>query len=560
MNRSRVLIFGTAAVVLAVLAVVPLAGSAYHLALGISLLYFAVLATAWALFSGATHYISLATVAFFGVGAYTVAVVGEVLPWPLVLALAAAIGVVLALIVGLSTLRLSGIYFVIFSFGLSELIRQLVTWYEVNIQRSVGRYVFIDITQAQIYWQLLALTAAVLLTGYFVGRSRLGLALRVIGADEVVARHAGIDTTRAKLATFALSALFMTLTGAVMAPRWTYIDPVIAFNPMLSFEVVIMALFGGAGFLFGPILGVVPFVLLFEFLSANFPNYFSILLGLVFLAVVYALPQGVAGFVQQRLPHTERARVAPLASRARAAGARLEVKSLRKTFGGLVAVESLSFAVPPGEIVGLIGPNGSGKTTVLNLISGALPADAGTVVCGGVNMTGLGSHRIARLGIARTFQLVRVLEAMTAVENVMVGLAFRGKPLRGTEGEAVARGLLARVGLADKADQPAAQLTYIDQKRLELARALALEPRVLLLDEWLAGLNRTELEQGIQLIHSLRGDGLTIILVEHVMDAIRSLCDRCIVMNAGRKIAEGTTAVVLSEPEVICAYLGEPDA
>ena len=245
---------------------------------------------------------------------------------------------------------------------------------------------------------------------------------------------------------------------------------------------------------------------------------------------------------------------------ARAAGARLEVNSLRKTFGGLVAVDNLSFAVPAGEIVGLIGPNGSGKTTVLNLISGALPADTGTVLCGDMNMTGLGAHRIARLGIARTFQLVRVLEAMTAVENVMVGLAFRGKPLRGTEGEAFARGLLARVGLADKADQPAAQLTYIDQKRLELARALALEPRVLLLDEWLAGLNRTELEQGIELIHSLRGDGLTIILVEHVMDAIRSLCDRCIVMNAGRKIAEGTAAVVLSEPEVIRAYLGEPDA
>ena len=148
MNRSRVLAFGAGGVLLAALACVPLVGSSYHVALGISLLYFAVLATAWALFSGPTHYISLATVAFFGVGAYTVAVVGEVLPWALVLLIAAAIGVALALIVGLSTLRLSGIYFVIFSFGLSELIRQLVTWYEVNIHRSVGRYVFLDITPA----------------------------------------------------------------------------------------------------------------------------------------------------------------------------------------------------------------------------------------------------------------------------------------------------------------------------------------------------------------------------------------------------------------------------
>ena len=396
MNRSRVLAFGAGGVLLAALACVPLVGSSYHVALGISLLYFAVLATAWALFSGPTHYISLATVAFFGVGAYTVAVVGEVLPWVLVLLIAAAIGVALALIVGLSTLRLSGIYFVIFSFGLSELIRQLVTWYEVNIHRSVGRYVFLDISQPQIYWQLLALTAAVLLTGYFIGRSRLGLALRVIGADEVVARHTGIDTTRAKLAAFAISALFMTLTGAVMAPRWTYIDPAIAFNPMLSFEVVIMALFGGAGVLLGPILGVVPFVLLFEFFSANFPNYFSILLGLVFLAIVYAVPQGVAGLVQQRLPRMERADAAPLAPAVKVSGAGLEANSLRKTFGGLVAVDNLSFAVPAGEIVGLIGPNGSGKTTVLNLISGALPADVGAVFCGSENVTGLGAHRIAR--------------------------------------------------------------------------------------------------------------------------------------------------------------------
>jgi len=560
LSRFNVLSFGVGAVVLAALATVPLLASSYHVALGISLLYFAVLATAWALFSGPTHYISLASVAFFGVGAYTVAVVGEILPWPLVLMIAAVIGVVLALIVGLSTLRLSGIYFVIFSFGLSELIRQLVTWYEVNIHKSVGRYVFLDITQAQIYWQLLALAALVLLTGYFVGRSRLGLALRVIGADEVVARHAGIDTTIAKLGAFALSALFMTLTGAVMAPRWTYIDPAIAFNPMVSFEVVIMALFGGASVLLGPILGVVPFVLLFEFLSANFPNYFSILLGLVFLAVVYVLPQGVVGFILERMPRVPGKHVPPQPADRKTAGAELEISSLRKAFGGLVAVDDIGFAVKPGEIVGLIGPNGSGKTTVLNLISGALPADAGSVACDRQTLTGRGAHRIARLGIARTFQLVRVVDTMTAVENVMVGLAFRGHPLRGTAAEAAARGLLVRVGLADKADQMAAQLTYIDQKRLELARALALDPKVLLLDEWLAGLNPTELTQGIELIRSLRTAGLTIIMVEHVMDAIRSLCDRCVVMNAGRKIADGPPAAVLADREVVRAYLGEADA
>ncbi len=560
MSKRLILAFGGGAILTAALAIVPMIASSYYVALGISLLYFCVLATAWALFSGPTRYISLATVAFFGVGAYTVAVVGEKLPWPLVLLVAGVIGVALAIIVGLSTLRLSGIYFVIFSFGLSEFVRQLVTWYEVNINKSVGRYVFVEITQPQIYWQLLALTVLVLLAGYFISRSRLGLAARVIGEDEVVARHAGIDATWVKLIMFAVSALFMTLTGAVMAPRWTYIDPAIAFNPMVSFEVVIMALFGGAGALLGPILGVVPFVLLFEVLSANFPTYFSILLGLVFLVIVYALPHGVAGLIQSRLPHATPPPVPAAQPDGKTQGARLEVAGLRKAFGGLVAVDNLSFEVAPGEILGLIGPNGSGKTTVLNLISAALTHDAGTVRCDGVTISGIAPYRIARLGVARTFQLVRVLESLTAVENVEAALAFRRNPLRGAQAEAVARGLLARVGLADKADQVATQFTYIDLKRLELARALALDPKLLLLDEWLAGLNQTELVQGIELIRSLRAAGLSIIMVEHVMDAIRSLCDRCVVMNTGVKIADGPPSAVLADREVIRAYLGEADA
>jgi branched-chain amino acid transport system permease protein len=289
-----------ALIVTAGIAAVPFVAGPYHMALGISLLSYTVLATAWALFSGPTRYISLATVAFFGIGAYTVGVLGEVLPWWLVLSVAAAIGVAVALVVGLSTLRLSGMYFVIFTFGLSELIRQLVTWYEVNIHRSVGRYVFVDVTQNAIYWQLLALTVLVLAVGWLIGRSRLGLALRVIGEDETVARHCGIDTTAAKLTLFVVSALFTTVTGAVMAPRWTYIDPAIAFNPMISFQVVIMALLGGAGRLFGPLLGVIPLVFLFELLSANFPNSYSILLGAVFMLIVYVVPNGVAGIIEGR--------------------------------------------------------------------------------------------------------------------------------------------------------------------------------------------------------------------------------------------------------------------
>lgn len=287
------------AALIALLACVPFVADGYRLSLAISLLNYTVLATAWALFSGPTRYVSLATVAFFGIGVYTVAVLGEVLPWPLVLLTALGIGGAVALIVGLSTLRLSGVYFVIFTFGLAELVRQLVTWFEVNITRTLGRYVFLDVTTDQIYWQLLGLTVLVFVAGVLIRRSRLGLALRVIGDDETVARHIGINTTTAKVALFVLSASFMTLCGAIMAPRWSYIDPAIAFNPVTSFQVLIMALLGGVHRLYGPLLGVVPLTLLFEFLLANFPNHFSILIGIAFMLIVYAIPQGIVGLLEK---------------------------------------------------------------------------------------------------------------------------------------------------------------------------------------------------------------------------------------------------------------------
>ncbi len=282
-----------------VLAPLPLVAGSYWMALLVNVLMYAVLATAWALFSGPTHYVSLATAAFFGLGAYTMAFLGEKLPLALVYPVAALIGAVIATIVGLSTLRLSGVYFVIFTFGLAELVRQLVTWAEAKYGGTVGRFVFIDVTQQGIYWMLLGMLVLVLLTGFLVQRSRLGWALKAIGEDETVARHAGIDTTVSKVAVFVISATFMTVVGAIMAPRWTYIDPSIAFNPIISFQVLIMALLGGAARLYGPILGVVPLAILFEILQANFPNSFSILLGLAFLVIVYFVPSGIVGLIDQ---------------------------------------------------------------------------------------------------------------------------------------------------------------------------------------------------------------------------------------------------------------------
>jgi branched-chain amino acid transport system permease protein len=304
MSPARIATLPAAGLGLAALTLLPLYADAYYLALAIGLLQFTVLATAWGLFSGPTRYVSLATTAFFGVGAYTVAVLGEVLAWPLVLVIAAAIGALMAVIVGVSTLRLSGLHFVIFTFGLAELTRQLVIWYEVNKTRVLGRYVFVDITQRDIYWQLLVLAVAVFAIGWLISRSRLGFALRIIGEDETVARHCGINVTIAKLALFTISAVFMTLVGAIMAPRWTYIEPSIAFNATISFEVVIMALLGGAHRLWGPVLGAIPLTLLFEFLATRFPSASTLIMGVVFLLIVYALPTGVVGLwdsVGQRL-------------------------------------------------------------------------------------------------------------------------------------------------------------------------------------------------------------------------------------------------------------------
>lgn len=238
----------------------------------------------------------------------------------------------------------------------------------------------------------------------------------------------------------------------------------------------------------------------------------------------------------------------------------LSVRGVTKRFGGLVAVSNVSFDVAERQMVGVIGPNGSGKTTVLNMISGALKPTEGRISMRGRNISALPAQRIAREGVGRTFQLVRLLPGLTVLENVIAGAVYGHRRRWGGEAEDFAHDLLDRVGMDAMSHAPISSLTYIDQKRVELARTLAGEPLVLLLDEWLAGLNPTELETGIELIHALRDEGRTVVLVEHVMDAIRSLCDRCVVMSSGVKIAEGSPDEVLSDRDVIRAYLGDDDA
>ena len=282
---------------LAAAATLPLWASGYVLSLGVTVAMFTVLATSWALFSGPTRYVSLATAAFFGIGTYVTGLGFETLPlWALV-TLAGVIGAALAALVGIATLRLSGVYFVIFTLGLAELIRQIITWSQ-NMAGQRGLYVLTDVTEAGIYWMLVAMAAAVFAAGWLIGRSRLGFAVRIIGDDEEVARHSGIDTALTKVALFVIPGAAAAMTGAILAPRYVYIEPSLAFAPILSFQVVIMALLGGAGRLWGPLVGVIPFTLLLEAVARSFPNQTTLVLGLAFLVIVYLLPRGFVGLFE----------------------------------------------------------------------------------------------------------------------------------------------------------------------------------------------------------------------------------------------------------------------
>ncbi|MBN8293450.1 branched-chain amino acid ABC transporter permease [Rhodobacter sp. NTK016B] len=294
MTTREIRNFIIAAALLALCALLPVYGSPYWLTMGTTMAMFAVLATSWALFSGPTHYISLATAAFFGVGTFVTGLGFQSLPfWALPL-IAAGIGAVLAALVGLVTLRLSGVYFVIFTLGLAEMVRQVVTWVQ-NQTGHRGMYVLTSITEREIYWMLVGLGALVYLLGWLIGRSRLGFALRIIGNDETVAKHLGIDTALAKVALFMVPGAVAAAVGAMLAPRYIYIEPATAFAPLLSFQVVIMALLGGTGRLWGPIAGVIPFTLLWEVITRQAPNQTLLLLGIAFLLIVYVLPGGFVG-------------------------------------------------------------------------------------------------------------------------------------------------------------------------------------------------------------------------------------------------------------------------
>jgi len=285
-------------IILAMLATLPMFASTYTIIFLISILMYVILTVSWAIFSGPTGYISLAPAAFFGVGIYTSATLGNDLPLPIVIIIGALISACLALLVGALTLRLRGIYFAIFTFGLVELIKHLLLWYEVKFTGTRGRFVVL-VDNETIYYIMLIIFVVLLITAFIIRRSKYGLALQSIGEYEEAAAHMGINVTLLKVVTFAISALFMGAAGAIMATRWTYVDPYIAFYALFSFMPVLMAILGGMGQFYGPIMGAVLIAYLEELLLTKFPYYYMLIFGIILVVAILFLPQGLAGLIQK---------------------------------------------------------------------------------------------------------------------------------------------------------------------------------------------------------------------------------------------------------------------
>jgi branched-chain amino acid transport system permease protein len=278
------------------LATLPVWGAGYNVVLVASIMMYIVLTVSWVMFSGPTGYLSLAPAAFFGVGIYTAAVLGKALPLLAVVAAGGLISFILALGVGTITLRLKGIYFAIFTFGLVVLIKELLLFWEITVTGTRGRFVVLE-TNTNIYYVMLGIFVALMLTAYFIRRSRLGLAMLSIGENEEAASHIGVNVTWVKVITFAISAIFMGASGAIMATRWTYVDPYVAFNPLFSFMPVLMALFGGMGQFYGPVIGAAIFAYTEEVLLTKFPYYYMLTFGIILLAVILYLPNGLVGLI-----------------------------------------------------------------------------------------------------------------------------------------------------------------------------------------------------------------------------------------------------------------------
>lgn len=556
-----------AILLLASLVAVPFAGSAYVLQLGTDILTFVTLACSWNLISGYVGYISFGQVSFFGIGAYVTALLVRhtTIPWYLAVVLAGFAGGLAGLGIGAAMLRLKGIMFALGMFGLARILAVIASnWSFAG--GAVGLTLPAQLTPVAVYAEMAVTALCAFAVNAFFSRSGFGLDAMSIRDDEDAAAALGVPTTRIKITAFILSAVFPAIVGGLVAWNRSFIDPVSAFDSGIDLRTIVFTLFGGIGTLWGPFLGTLALMLVSEQLWAHLPELQLALFGALIIVVVLAMPGGLVGLANRFGWLSPRAILAPPvfpdvepppapmppASREPV----LEVKDLTVRFGGVVALDRVSFSVRHGETLSIIGANGAGKTTLFNAITGFVTPSSGTIAFYGTPITRLAPLELARRGIARTFQIPRLMESMSVWENVLLA-SRHGKQSRNAVRHAA--WALRTTGLESMWLEPAEKLTPGQRRRLELARALALQPTVVLLDEVMAGMTRQEQEEVRQVIRELKSLGVAAVAgIEHVVSAIKDLSDHMVVLDFGRKIADGTPEAVLRDPVVVQAYLGEP--
>ena len=545
----------------------------------------AIFGLSWNLLSGYTGLISFGHAAFFGVGAYAV-VLGQIhfdlSPW-IMIPIAAILGGVAGLLIGFPTFRLQGHYFALAMLAYPLAILYVFEWLglqEVTLPiKRDNAAAYMQFADHRLYTLLaLAMMFGTILLTRAVERSRFGMALLAIKQNEAAAEAAGINTLAWKLRAVTLSGAVAGAVGGFYAVVLLVVTPQSVFGMLVSAQALTVAMFGGVGTVWGPVIGSVILIPLAETLNAEagsrFPGIQGVIYGLAIICVILLAPEGlfwkIRDFLRKRsaapitaAPATSdvttaaSAELVPLRPK-RSAGTGdvvLEVRNLSRSFGGLKAVQDVSFKLRQNEILGIIGPNGAGKTTLFNLLNGFLRPGTGQILLDGREMSGRKPHELCEAGIGRTFQIMRPFLRMSISDNVVVGAYVRART--DAEAKQLAADAIARVGLSGIADRIAGELTTKELRLMELARALAGQPRILLLDETLAGLGHDEANEVVAVIQRLARDGMTIAIIEHTMQAMVRLVDSFLVLDHGAVIVEGEPEAVTRDSRVIEAYLGK---
>lgn len=566
----------------ALLASVPWLGvPAFYESFLYLLCHWMILALSWNILSGYSGYFSFGHGAFFGIGMYTSAGLAANLNWPFLWTLPAAalLAALLGMALGAVVFRVKSVRGELFAL-LTLAITFVVGTIVLNTRIDGGPGIYLNsvaipaigpTASSSIYLMALLGAVATLLISYRIQASRLGMGLFAIHDDEDVAEVMGVPTFRYKLLAFGISCALAGLAGGIHALFVSYVTAGETFTIVVPLTVVLMSVLGGTRHWAGPAVGAVAITCLMYFFTAgNNPIAGKAAVGVILVLVILFMPNGILGFFLKRTAGhrsvppalAAQAVTAPEAAAAPAATGKvlLDVQNLSKAFKGVQALDGVSLQVHEGEILGLLGPNGSGKSTFINVVSGHFPATGGQMFFEGRQLAGLEAHSIAQAGIARTYQIPRPFAHLTVLQNVALVAMFGGAALNHEEATQEAWKWLAFTGLQDKADALPDDLNLHQRKFLELTRALASRPRLVLLDEVLSGLTPGEINEAIALIRKIRDRGATIVFVEHVMRAVMALADRVAVLNYGKLIAVGPAQEVMQNSEVVSAYLGTPHA